>query len=112
MFGLERKVEAAARKAALFSAGALLASVGVAFLTVAAWLVLVELKSAIFAALVIGVVYFGTALVVFAVGSSGSRSASTHQAQHQDLNGLSPLQLMAVSFLQGLEQGARSKRKE
>ncbi len=111
MFGVEKKVEAAARKAALFSASALLAMVGAAFLTGAAWLLLAELQSAIFAATVIGAVYFGLALVGFAVASSSSKKALLSQTQNVDLSGLSPLQLVVVSFLQGIEQGARNKRK-
>tara|TARA_R110002051_G_scaffold1008_1_gene4873 strand:- start:6866 stop:7204 length:339 start_codon:yes stop_codon:yes gene_type:complete len=110
MFGVERKVAAVARKAALFSASALLATVGVAFLTGAAWLLLVELRSPLFAATVIGSVYVGLALVGLGIASSSSdRTVVPHDRTH-DLNGLSPLQLVVVSFLQGIEQGARSKR--
>lgn len=111
MFGIEKKVEAAARKAALFSASAFLALVGGAFLTGAAWLVLVEMRSPTFAATVIGAAYFGLALVGFAVGSSTTKRPVVQPTPDQDLNGLSPLQLVVVSFLQGIEQGARSRRK-
>ena len=111
MFGIEKKVEAAARKAAIFSASAFLALVGGAFLTGAAWLVLVELRSPTFAATVIGAAYFGLALVGFAVGSSSPKRPTVQQAPEQELHGLTPLQLVVVSFLQGLEQGARNKRK-
>lgn len=111
MFGLEQKVEAVARKAVLVSASAILATVGAAFLTGAAWLVLVELRSAIFAASVIGAVYVGVALVLLAVASSSTKTPTAQQPFQQDLNGLSPLLLVVMSFLQGIEQGASSKRK-
>lgn len=110
MFGVEQKVEAAARKAALVSASALLALVGVAFLTGAAWVVLVELKSAAFAATLIGAVYIGLALIGFAFSMSVANRPTTQHAMGQNLNGLSPLQLIVVSFMQGIEQGTRNKR--
>lgn len=110
MFGIEKKITAAARKAALFTGSAFLASVGVAFLTVSAWLVLAELKSTIFAATVIGVVYIGFALIGLALANVSPKDDIKLNSQAQNLNGLSPLQLIAVSFLQGIEQGARSRR--
>lgn len=111
MFGIEQKVEATARKAALFSASAILALVGVAFLTGAAWVLLVELKSAVFASTLIGVIYLGFALIGFAFAMSSAKRPTEQEAAAQNLSGLSPLQLVVVSFLQGLEQGARNKRK-
>lgn len=111
MFGIEQKVEAAARKAVLFSASGILATVGAAFLTGAAWLVLVELRSPIFAATVIGSVYIGVALVLVAIASSSAKRPIAPQPLAQNPNGLSPLQLVVLSFLQGIEQGASSKRK-
>lgn len=110
MFGVEQKVEAAARKAVLISASALLALVGSAFLTGAGWLVLVELRSPTFAATVIGAAYFGLALVGFGLSARTAKRKVAPHAAAQDLNGLSPLQLVVVSFLQGIEQGARNKR--
>lgn len=112
MFGVEQKVTAAARKAALFSASAIFASVGTAFLTVAAWLVLSELKSAVFAATIIGIVYLGLGLIGFGFASVSyrRRTPPQHSAAEPPAE-LSPLQLVVVSFLQGIEQGARSNRK-
>jgi len=111
MFGIEKKIAAAARKAALLSAGGVLACVGAAFLTVAAWLVLAELRSDIFAATVIGVVYMGLALIFVAVASADAKKVKINAVVDQNIDGLSPLQLMAVSLLEGFEQGARAKRK-
>lgn len=111
MFGISQKIENAARKTALVSASALLATVGAAFLTGAAWLLLVELRSPLFAATVIGGIFFGLALLVLALSTSRSHKSTARQPLGQDLGGLSPLQLVVVSFLQGIEQGASSKRK-
>ncbi|WP_458792838.1 phage holin family protein [Yoonia sp. MH D7] len=111
MFGVEKKIEAAARKAALFSVSGLLATIGVAFLTCAAWLLLTELRSELFAATVIGAIYLGFALIGFAVAASSKRKVVVQQPRDDGSNGLSPLQLVVVSFLQGIEEGARNKRK-
>ena len=111
MFGVEKKVAVAARKAALFSVSGLLGLVGAAFLTGAAWLLLVELKSALFAATVIGGVYMGLALIFAAIGSSSARKPVQQHPDDPNPNGLSPLQLVVVSFLQGVAQGAQAKRK-
>lgn len=108
MFGLERKVERAARKAAAFSVGGLLATVGAAFLTLAGWLVLVELRSEVFAAFVIGAVYIGAAAIVMALGTARRPAAETAAPSSQTAD-LSPMQMVAVSFLQGLEQGRQAR---
>lgn len=109
MFGIDQKVEKAARKAAAFSAGGLFAAVGIGFLTVAAWLVLSELRSDMFAALVIAGVYLGLSACAFGWGMiRHDRHRPTDFATRH--GGLSPAQLMAVSFLQGLEQGRQARR--
>ena len=111
MFGVGQKVEAVARKAAIASASAILAVVGAAFLTGAGWLLLVEVRSALFAATVIGAIYMGLALIGFAVAASTTHKRHVHHDPQDAMHGLSPLQLVVVSFLQGIEQGARNKRK-
>lgn len=113
MFGIENKVEKAARKGAAFSAAALLGGVGAAFLTAAGWMILSELRSELFAASVIGVLYLGAAAISAAWGMKNpSNTASSREqlAQGPDGTDLSPLQLVAVSFIQGFEQGRRKDR--
>lgn len=111
MFGVEQKIERAARKGAAFSAATILASVGLGFLTAAAWMVLSELRSAPFAALVIGIGYLGAAAIAAALGTS-KKSKDRHQFAQQDELGsdLTPLQLVALSFLRGFEQGRENSR--
>jgi len=110
MFSVERKIAETAQKAALFSASAVLAMVGAGFLTAAAWMLMAELQSSLFAATVIGLVYFGLALIGMGLASKSRRSLHRANGQHTNANDLSPMQLVAVSFIQGLEQGARAKR--
>lgn len=109
MFGIEQKVEKAARKGAAFSAAAVFAAVGIAFLTVAAWMVLSELHSDIFAAVVLGFSYLGVAGIVLALGlKKSSRRVAYQDRPHGTESDLSPLQLVVLSFLQGFEE-ARNK---
>jgi hypothetical protein len=110
MFAFEKKISAVARKGALYSASAILVFVGAAFLTVAAWLLLTELKSTLFAATVIGATYAGLGLIGFAIASASSQPPTTPKTPNDTLNGLSPMQLMVVTFLQGFERGAKAKR--
>lgn len=109
MFGVELKIAASARKAALVSASMALAIVGTAFLTSVAWMVLMSVKSAVFAAAAIGLIYVGAALVVLAFALSSRKEAHTPRPE-AGTAGLSPMQLVAVSFLQGIEQGARARK--
>ncbi|MBV0912051.1 hypothetical protein [Anianabacter salinae] len=64
-----RKAQGAARRAALSVFACVLMLVGVIFLGVAAWLVLVELRDPTFAALVMGGVFVGLGLVVLGITS-------------------------------------------
>lgn len=115
MFGIERKMERIARKGAAFSAAGVLVAVGVAFLTVAGWIVLAELRSPLFAATIIGVVYLGAAAIAVAIGLKKPDLPEMHSVadtvQKQTVSDLSPLQLVVLSFLQGFEQ-ARTKKND
>jgi hypothetical protein len=113
MFGIEHKVAKAARKAGLVTASAALTCVGAAFLTSALWMYLSIMQSPIFAAALIGLLYLGGAAILLAVALSrpAPRRPRYEERDPQDpLRGLSPMQLVLVSFLQGLEQGRHTKR--
>ena len=114
MFGIEEKVENAARKAAFFSVGGILCTVGAAFLTVAAWFVLATAYDAQTAAFVLGCVYLGLGLITIGLGASKGKNRRAPRRgtakSHLPQEDLSPLQLMAVAFLQGFEQGSSSRK--
>lgn len=59
----------AARRTAYSAFAMVLLIIGLVFLTVAAWLVLVELRDPTFAALVLGGVFVGLSLVIFAISA-------------------------------------------
>lgn len=113
MFGIEHKVARTARKAGLVTASAALTCVGAGFLTAAAWIGLSVAYSEVFAFVVIGLVYVGAGLV--ALGFALARPSYRHgmprpDATPHDMHGLTPMQLVLVSFLQGMDQGRSAKR--
>lgn len=110
MFGIEQKVGRAARKGAAFSGAALLGCIGVAFLTAAAWMVLSEIRSEIFAATVIGAVYLGAAAIAAALGMKKPSPPPPTASQNPSAEDLSPLQLVVLSFVRGFEQGRQKDR--
>lgn len=110
MFDIERKIEMAARKGAAISAGAALASIGIAFLTVACWIFLSELRSDLFAATILGLVYCGAAAIAFAVGSGKPAEQTRTDEPAQSAADLSPLQVVVLAFVQGFERGRQNNR--
>lgn len=107
MLGVTDKIENAARKAAFFSFGGVLCAVGAGFLTVAAWIVLDGIYSTEVAAFIIGSVYMGAGLIMVGLASRGKPDRRHGVPKTKTPEGeLSPMQAVAVSFLQGMEQGA------
>ncbi|WP_417600372.1 phage holin family protein [Pararhodobacter oceanensis] len=104
MFSLQDKLQRAARKGAAFSAAGLLAVVGGAFLTSAAWMLLAQLETQLFAATVIGCVYLGGAAIALAIGLKKPATPEPLPAERSEL---SPLQAVVLSFIQGFEQGRK-----
>lgn len=107
MFAIEQKVRGAARKAGCITAGSVLAAVGAAFLTGAAWIYLSAEFSALMAAIVIGCAYMGVGAVVLAFGTGSSESS--HGESANNVKAETPAQLVLLSFLQGMEQGRQSQ---
>ena len=107
MLGIEHKVRGAARKAGCITAGSVLASVGAAFLTGAAWIYLSAEFSTFFAAVVIGLAYMGVGTIVLAMGAGSSSSSQRDEPSH--VKAETPAQLVLLSFLQGMEQGRQSR---
>lgn len=107
MLGIEQKMRGAARKAGCITAGSVLATVGAAFLTGAAWIYLSAELSAFLAALVIGCAYMGVGAIVLALGVGSSKSSHNDEPNH--VKAETPAQLVLLSFLQGMEQGRQSQ---
>jgi len=84
-----------------------LVAIGVAFLASAAWILLAEAYSTLFAALILGGVFVGLGLIFLGVASMGKNRSETIAAEAAALNpaappapgGLSPL---AEAFIIGL----------
>lgn len=108
MFGIEHKIAETARKAGIMTASAALTIVGAAFLTTAAWIYLSAEHSSAFAAVVIGLIYLGAGVITLAYGLS--RPPRPKSVAEDSLGELTPMQLVLVSFLKGLDQGKKARR--
>ncbi len=92
------------RRAGFISAGAILVSVGAAFLTVAAWLTLSSTFDALMAATVIGSVYFGAGLLVIGLNlRADDEPVELHKPDHVPVEKTPP---MLQAFLYGLQAGS------
>jgi len=92
------------RRAGFGLGGAFLMMIGAGFLTVAAWIALVEARDALFAALVIGCAYFGLGALVVAFGTRRPRYvAPVASAASLSMGGLS------AAFAQGFGAGVATR---
>lgn len=106
--GVIRHIAAETGKtAALGLATGLMLAVGIGFLTVAAWIVLAANVGAGSAALVIGAVYVGIALVMAAFLLAGPKSPPPPPARPEN-----PMQDVLVAFMQGLSAGKTAARRD
>ena len=99
--GLQYKLRLTARRAALGAVGVSLITVGLAFLTVAAFSGLMLVTTLPIAALVLGGAYLGIGLIVMGI-SGGSSHASPPTARTQE----APTDLVTSAFMQGMQTGA------
>lgn len=88
------------RRAGFGLGGAFLVLIGLGFLTVAAWITLVEMRDAQFAATVIGAVYVGVGLLVAVIGGRRPVHHPPRAAHPGNMSGLS------AAFAQGFDAGA------
>lgn len=103
LYDLQYKAAQGARRAALGAAGVTLIGVGTGFLTVAAWLVLSALRDAQFAALVIGLVYFGAG-GIFVAMSMRPRIPS-RSAHVPNVEPTTQAENIAAAFFRGFQTG-------
>lgn len=107
---IEARISLAIQRAVFGAIGAILLLIGLIFLTVAAWIGLAGALSALSAALIIGAVYFGLGLIVFAIASfrkyrvkvQGSTAAAAESAPP---SGGRFLPAAAQAFMVGLTAG-------
>ncbi len=97
-----------ARKTGLGLMGSVLLMVGLGFLTTAAWIVLEAEYGAATAALVLGCIYTGLALVAFAATGSKKPQARTAQERGHPPSS-SPMSLVLTAFLDGLGSGYKAR---
>ncbi|WP_146590027.1 phage holin family protein [Puniceibacterium confluentis] len=91
------------------AAGAVLVAIGLGFLTAAFWMMLAELRSAIFAAQVVGFLYTGAGLILFAVARAQRRLYRAPPAAPAAAT-VDPFMKMIEGFLIGLDAGRRTSR--
>lgn len=106
---IEDRLANAARRAAFGLTGSVLLICGIAFLTVAAWIILERLGDALTAAAVIGAVYAGGGLICLGLAARAPRtrrpSAKPAEAPTASPPGWDSL---VQAFLTGLETGRQS----
>ncbi|MCA0042240.1 phage holin family protein [Celeribacter litoreus] len=95
---LAEKAQDLARRTTLGLAGGLLLIIGLGFLTLAAWILLVDLQGTANAALIIGCVYTGAALLTLAATRVKRQPAPPPEQP-------SPMGLVSQAFLEGLGAG-------
>lgn len=105
MFGsLRYSISRMIRRAGYSLGAVILMSIGAAFLTVAAWIYLAQTHDALFAALVIGLVYFGFGLIFLALGARTRPVPMAHSASAPPPAAASMTGLIAA-LMQGVGAG-------
>ena len=108
---LRASVARAARTAMLSATGAFMLLIGLMFLTLAAWLYLVTVTTALTAALILGAAYLGVGFLLLAIAGSRDNSPSSRQPEadsgHPEHDGLKNL---VMAFLAGITAGQKARR--
>ncbi len=110
MFGIEKKVTRTAKRAGLYTGGLLLCSVGVAFMTAAAWIALATALDAQIAAIVIGCAYLGVGLVIFGVAASSPSQEQPKAPHAEQPKAPSDAPPIVQAFMYGLQAGAEANQ--
>lgn len=113
---LKRRSERAVRRAIMSMVGAVLAGVGVGFLTAAAWMMLEDAYSAIAAALILAGIYAGLGLIILGLNAASHDNDSAAEdekhhdpAQHPEPGNIPPL---AEAFIIGLNAALAARGRE
>lgn len=111
---LRADLREAARSATLGVLGTVLVLVGLAFLTVALWLYLVTVGSALLAALIIGALYCAVGFILLALASSRGRARAEAErlaaAAPPPPDTRAPFVQLAEGFAIGMQAGRSARR--
>lgn len=111
---IKDEVRATARSAVLSLAGAILTAVGLGFLTLALWLFLLTVGSALAAAVIIGAIYCGAGFILLAVAASGKGAPGDADLPDPEAPPAPPPKdpffQMAEGFAVGLQAGRAAGR--
>ncbi len=99
----------AGRTAAIGLSAALSLCVGLAFLTLSAWMFLVSVTEPMIAALIIGGFYTGGSIVALALLASGGEKTKPRETTPPPASQEEPLPPLAEAFIIGLRAGAKSR---
>ena len=102
---LKHTAKDTARRTAIGALGSVFVAIGVAMLTVSAWLALLLVTTPAIAALILGGAYLGVGLVI--LGLSGPDRAHRPAAAHSTAPEPDPMARLATAFLQGMETGTQ-----
>lgn len=110
VLGIERKVANTAKRAAFFSGGMALCTVGFGFLTVAGWLVLMPLVGAALTACIVAFTYFGIGLILLGLGSQSSDPVQHPEPKAEPAADLPAGPPIVQAFMHGLQAGAKAEQ--
>lgn len=107
---LKYSVAQGVKRTALGASGVLLMMIGAGFLTVAGWIVLVELFDAKMAALIIGAGFFGLGLVLIGIAKAGQSRNRHMAAMAAEKTAEAPMAGLVAAFMQGMGAGTAARR--
>lgn len=106
---LKSAAAATARRTAFGVAGGLALLIGTLFLTVAAWIALVNVADALTAAIVLGIAYLGVGAIFLAFALSRRDQPVSHSAASQTVDEGNVFRGMAAAFFEGVGAGLTTR---
>ncbi len=113
MFHIREKAKRTVKRAGLLTGGLLLCTVGIGFLTVAAWLALVPTVGVQTAATIIAAAYLGSGLILVGLATASSGASGHRSEQHTKNAAAAPSDGPPImqAFMYGLQAGAQADQK-
>ena len=107
---VEHAANRTARTALLGFGASVTLIVGILFLTLAAWIYLVQVTSALSAALILGGMFVGVSLIMFSMLSARRRALARRRERDRAALKVTGMQELLLAFLSGMKAG-RSRRR-